>query len=82
MDAIQYRPAGEEEYVKRMAALDLLVLASLAGRIDVNGRAMRFAKPQLSVAFRFFENVQKSNRSNFVRQECRTGSGAGYAVLY
>lgn len=66
VDPFQYCSASGEEYVKRLAALDPLVVASLVCRNEVDDRAMCFAKGQLSVDFRYLEKAHSSYWSSFV----------------
>lgn len=74
MDALQCRSKGGEEYVGRLAALDLSLVASWVGQSasDFGDRVMCFARPRLCINLRYLEKANSHFWPNFVRNEDRS----------
>lgn len=80
MDVTRYRTRGEDEYMRRLTALDPSLVASWAGRIDIDDRALCFERPQFCVDFRYLAKGSLHFESNFVRNMRQTRADTGYTV--
>ena len=82
MDLFQYRTQGEIDYVRNLANIGPELIEEWRGQVDVDDRALCYAKPQLCVEFRFLEKGGSIYWNNYVRNERRLRASTGLAIPY